>query len=70
MKNSFEIALEQLGNNAFDADGVRAMKVCQAADDMLAALKSFEAIGLHLGAEPLLAELCANAYAAIAKATS
>ena len=38
--NSFEIALEQLKNNAVNGDGVRAMKVCNAADDLASMLKS------------------------------
>ena len=37
--NSFEISLEQIENNKIDADGVKAMSVCNSADDTLAALK-------------------------------
>jgi hypothetical protein len=40
MENSFELALEQLENNAVTADGAKALMLCGAADDMLAALKS------------------------------
>ncbi len=40
MKNSFELALEQIENNAVTADGTKALMLCGGADDMLAALKS------------------------------
>ncbi len=42
MKTSFEIALEQLGANQIDAQGVKAITVCSAADDLLKALQDME----------------------------
>lgn len=76
MKNSFEIALDQLENNIINVDGVRAINVCNAADDLLAALqaliKNQITANQHAGftldqihAMPYLKP----AFAAIAKAT-
>ena len=40
MNNSFQIALDQLEDNIINADGVRAINVCNAADDLLAVLQT------------------------------
>ena len=66
-RNTHVAAVQSLGLT--DAGCEANCDLIAAAPALLAALKSFGAIGLHLGADPLLAELCANARAAIAKAT-
>jgi len=37
--NSFEIALDALDKNSIDIEGEKAIKLCNAADDLLAALE-------------------------------
>lgn len=41
--NSFDRALQALENNAIDEKAMRALRVCEAADDLLAALYKIDA---------------------------
>lgn len=68
MNNSFQIALDQLENNIINVDGVRAINVCNAADDLLAALQGILACANVRIDDPRIAAFDA-ARAAIAKAT-
>jgi hypothetical protein len=43
--SSFELALIDLEENSISAAGVRAIKICNAADDLLAALQSIDPLG-------------------------
>jgi hypothetical protein len=67
---SFEKALKALETNAVDTDAIKAIKVCQAADELLAALRDLTSAE---GLPDRFADrrmLIAAARAAIARATA